>query len=104
MFEETLAFLLSRPSRLKAIGVFLSSTSATLIILGLLLRRGVIAVEAIQNMAKVATEKVTLSLLYQEFPTWFIPESALGYVFLMVIFAVGMCAQMVAKKIGKDYF
>lgn len=102
MFEETIAFLLNPPARLKALGAILSGGSVALIILGMYLRIGVIGVELIKGIAKVNVGDASLSSLYPGFPTWFIPESVPVFIFLIVIFCIGVYAQLIAKQFEQN--
>lgn len=103
MFEILFVFLINPPARLKALGAFLSGSSAGLIILGLYLHIGVIGAALIRGLAKVNVADSTLSALYPGIPTWFIPESAPWFILLLVFFGSGVYAQLVAKKFEKIY-
>ncbi len=104
MYEETIAFLLNPPSRLKAVGAFLMRGSVTLIILGMTLRINLIVADIIQGIAKVNVGDVTLTSLYPGFPTWFIPESTLGFIFCTTVFALGLYAQIWTKQFERIYW
>jgi hypothetical protein len=104
MLEILFVYLLNPPSRLKILGVFFSACSAGLIILGLYLHIGVVGIDLIRSMSKVDVGYSSPSALYPSIPTWFIPESAPGFIVLIVFFVSGAYAKMYAKEIGKIYF
>lgn len=94
-------FLLNPPSRLKAVGACLSAGSFTLIVIGLYLRIGQIAVEATQSLSGARASPTTLATLFPAVPTWFIPENLFSFVTLIFVALFGIYASIVAKKIER---
>ena len=93
--------LLTPPSRLKAVGELLSGGSFALIVVGLYLQIGQIAVEATQSLSGNRAASTTLATLFPEVPTWFIPENLFSFVTLIFVALFGIYALIVAKKIER---
>jgi uncharacterized membrane protein len=96
-------FLLNPPSRLKAAGEFLSAGSFALIVVGLYLRIGQIAVEATQSLSGTRAAPTTLATLLPAMPTWFIPENVFSFLTLIFVAVFGVYASLVAKKIDRIF-
>jgi hypothetical protein len=94
-------FLLNPPSRLAAVGKFLSGSSFALIVVGLYLRIGQIAVEATRNLSGNQAPPATLATLFPAVPTWFIPENLFSFLTLIFIAGFGVYTSLVAKKIER---
>jgi hypothetical protein len=103
MFEETIQFLLSPPARLKALGKILSGASALIIVAALYLRSGVMATGILQSMMKVKAPDSTLASLYPGLPTWFIPESLLGFAFWITAWTIGSYAMWFSRRFETVY-
>ena len=79
MYDFIPEFFLTKPRRIVSLARVGFSLAGFLIICGLIARVALVGVPAIRAMGSASAEPVTLELLYPTLPTWWIPESALGY-------------------------
>jgi hypothetical protein len=104
MFEHFVSFLVSPPSRLKAIGAVLSQLGFVLTITGLFLQIGLKAVEMIQQLSRISPATAGVESIFPGLPTWFIPESPVGFVLWVAVCVVGWYCQYSANEIERVYF
>lgn len=103
MFAFIPVFLLNPPARLKVLGQALAHCSFILVIVGLYLRMGPMVMNTLlmsQGLNRVPT---TLATMYPAFPTWFVPESTVGFAILIGTWALGVYISFLAKKIERIF-
>lgn len=96
-------FLLNPPARLKTVGEILSRCSFALIVAGLFLRIGPLAVDMMQSMSGIQPASATLATLYPSLPSWFIPEGPFGFAIFLGTGALGLYASVLARRIERIY-
>lgn len=94
-------FLLNPPSRLKALGQALTNVACLLGAVGVAANVATKAAQAVQSIAGVAPLQVSLAQLYPQLPTWWIPESPLGFAFVGVVLVGGLVIQSTAIKVQR---
>lgn len=103
MLERLFLSLLNPPSRLRDLGTTLFHIGLSLCAVGLVLQGVSSIVEVTQTMGKTAVPESAAAHLLPALPTWFIPESLLGFVFWVAIAAVGWLCQSYAKDFERAY-
>jgi hypothetical protein len=92
--------LLDPPSRLASLGRALVQLSATLLSLGLIAKAVLTAASVAMNFTRQPAP-TSLSALYPDLPTWWVPEGVLGFVMVGALFFVGYVAKDLAAEIKK---
>lgn len=103
MFTEFVLSLMLPPSRLKFIGLFLSKLGFAMTVLGLFLQVGMKALALLQSMSPLKPAYVTAQDILPGLPTWFIPETAEGFVFWVSVATVGLYFEYLAKVFKRSY-
>lgn len=104
MYESLLIFFLNPPGRLRGLGHFISRLGFALLIAGMYLRIASFTTDLVRGMSVIKTAPATLADVYPGIPTWFIPESFIGFSFVLVIVAAGLYAIWFANKIQRTYY
>lgn len=99
MYEWFINWLLSRPTRIVHVGSSLFRAGMFLIIAGLLGHVATIGVSAIKSMNKGKTSVLSLSDLYPAVPTWWIPESVVGYGMSIILVAMGLIVVQTGREL-----
>jgi hypothetical protein len=103
MYSFIPLFLLNPPARLKVLGQALAHFSLILLVLGLYLRIGAVAISALPVMKGVNRAPATLATMYPSVPTWFVPESTVVFAILFVTLALGIYLSFLAKKMERMF-
>lgn len=82
-------FFLLHPKRLVVVGEALYSIAATLAIFGACASVYTGAVAAIYRLGHQVRSQLTLADLLPGLPTWWVPETLLGFVFVIAVAIVG---------------
>jgi len=90
MYEWLMNWFLSQPIRIIHAGSSLFRAGMFLIVAGLLGRVATIGVSAIKSMNRSETSVLSLSDLYPAVPTWWIPESIVGYGLGIILVITGL--------------
>ncbi|MCD6734911.1 MAG: hypothetical protein LT103_15105 [Burkholderiaceae bacterium] len=99
MYEMLIAFFVARPGRLSALGRTLFQLSTMILLVGLCGRIATTGVSAIQGMAGVMPRHPSLAALYPSLPTWWVPESSLGFVACALTAVLGLTLVQMGKAI-----
>lgn len=92
--------LLNPPSRLASLGRALMKTSITLLSIGLIAKAALTAASVPMKFTQ-QPPPTSISALFPGLPTWWVPESVLGFVLVGTIFFVGYAAKELAIDIKK---
>lgn len=103
MLESVLNYLLNPPDRLINLGARLFHIFSALTIAGIIGRVVTTVGGVSAGMAGHKDAAVSLADIYPDFPTWWIPESALGFTFTVLFAAAGFFATRWAKKFKRIY-
>jgi hypothetical protein len=103
MYSFIPMFLLNPPARLKVLGQALAYSSLILLMLGLYLRIGAVAIGALPVMKGVNKAPATLATMYPSVLTWFVPEGTVVFAILFVILALGIYLSFLAKKMERIF-
>lgn len=103
MIKDLALSLMFPPSRLRFLGLMLSKLGGVMTILGLLLNAGMKATALLQRMGRVNPANSSIESMLPGLPTWFIPESAEGFVFWVMVAALGLYCMYLAKEIRRVY-
>ena len=103
MLERLFLFLLSPPTRLRAVGSILFHTGFSICFVGMVLQVSSRIVQVTQKMGNAAVPESTAAHLFPALPTWFIPESIPGFAFWITIVVAGWCCQSYAKDFERTY-
>lgn len=85
MLDQFAEFFLLHPKRLVAVGEALYSVASALVVLG-----ACATVAAINSLGRQVRSQSTLADLLPGLPTWWIPETLVGFVFVIVVAIVGV--------------
>ncbi len=101
MYEMLIEHLIARPGRLSALGRALFQLSAMILLGGLVGRIGTTGMSAIQKMAGAMSRDTSLAVLYPSLPTWWVPESFLGYATCVLTALLGLMLVQMGKDIDR---
>lgn len=90
MFEKILDVFLEKPKRLVTLGELLITLGYWLGIAGLVGKVATTAVGTLTGMVSRSANAGTLAEIYPSLPTAWVPESALGFAFAVLILLVGL--------------
>lgn len=90
MLERCVDFFLGEPRRLVQLGLALLRIGCVLIGVGLLGAAATTAVSVVKGLGGGVRPTVELAEVIPSLPTWWIPESALGYGFALCSVAAGI--------------
>lgn len=103
MFKEFVLYVMLPPSRLRLVGTLLSKLGFAMMILGFFLQAGLKAVVVLQSMSRVTPANTGVESILPGLPTWFIPETAEGFAFWMMVAALGLYCVYLAGEIKRVY-
>ncbi|MDY7508801.1 hypothetical protein [Ralstonia wenshanensis] len=92
MLERCVDFFLAEPRRLIQLGLSLLRVGGVLLVAGLLGTAATTAVSVVKGLAGGVRPTVELAEVMAGLPTWWIPESGLGYGFALCCVAAGVWA------------
>jgi hypothetical protein len=101
MYEMLIEFFVAHPGRLSALGRALFQLSAVILLVGLGGRIATNGISAIQRMAGAMPRDTSLAMLYPSLPTWWVPESFLGYFACVLTAALGLALVQMGKAIDR---
>lgn len=102
MYEALLNYFLNPPTRLINAGKGLFLTGSGLVLAGLIFRVGPIAINSVTRLTgRATTEPQMLADMYPTIPTWWVPETGLGYTFAAVLICVGLGVVFVGSKFDR---
>lgn len=101
MYEWLIEFFVARPGRLGALGRALFQVSTMILLVGVCGHVAVTATSAIRAMAVSVPPATSLAMLYPSLPTWWVPESFLGYFACMVTAVLGLALVQMGKAIAR---
>lgn len=101
MYETLIEFFIARPGRLSALGRALFQVSAMILLVGLCGRVAITATSAIRAMAVSVPPDISLAMLYPSLPTWWVPESFLGYLACVLTAVLGLTLVQIGKAIDR---
>lgn len=91
MYEALLDFFISKPARLSVLGSVLFRCGASLIFLGTIANLAMVAPRAVlASVGGMRHPEMTFSELFPGLWTWWVPETAFGYVLSAAIALVGL--------------
>ena len=97
MLEQLSDYFISKPTRLRLFGHLLFRISSAVLVVGLIGRVAVVGASALASFGGDPSGRVTLAALCPNLPTWWVPESALGFVAICAIGMVGLAVAHIAK-------
>jgi len=101
MYEMLIEFFIARPGRLSALGRTLFQASAMIVLVGVCGHVAITATSAIRAMAVSAPTDTSLAMLYPSLPTWWVPESFLGYFACVLTAVLGLTLVQMGKAIDR---
>lgn len=101
MYEMLIEFFVARPGRLSATGRAVVQLSGIILLVGFCGRIATVGVSAIQGMDGAKPSETSLALLYPSLPTWWVPESFLGYGSCVLVAALGLTLVQMGKAIDR---
>lgn len=101
MYELLIAFFIARPGRLSALGRALFQVSAMILLIGVCGHVAITATSAIRAMSVSVPTDTSLAMLYPSLPTWWVPESFLGYFACALTAVLGLTLVQMGKAIDR---
>ena len=101
MFDLIPEFVLTKPHRLVKFGRAGFTLTGFVITCGLIARVAIVGVPAIRSIGGGTAKPVTLESMYPTLPTWWIPESALGYAFYGVLAIVFIAIAVAGRRLER---
>lgn len=102
MYETLIEFFIARPGRLSALGRALFQVSAMTLLVGVCGHVAITATSAIRAMAVSVPPDTSLAMLYPSLPTWWVPESFLGYFACVLAAVLGLTLIRTGKSIDRE--
>jgi len=90
MLDRLAESFLLHPKRLVAAGEALCSVASALVMLGACANLYIGAVAAINSLGHQVRSRSTLADLLPGLPTWWVPETLVGFVFVIAVAIVGV--------------
>ena len=103
MFKEFTLHCMLPPDRLRFFGAFLGNFGFSMAIFGFLLQAGLKAMVVVQTMTKANPGNMGVENILPGLPTWFIPETAIGFTFWILVTALGFYCMHLAGEIKRIY-
>lgn len=101
MYEMLIEFFIVRPGRLSALGRALVQLSATILLIEIGGHVVTTATSAIYTMTVAVPPGTSLAMLYPSLPTWWMPESLLGYIACALTAILGLAMVQLGKAIDR---
>lgn len=92
MLEHLVDYFLTRPKRLVALGQVLTRFGGFLVVLGVIAHAATKSLSVVRGMAGVRQTDTTLADLLSAVPTWWVPESAVGFGLAALLLLAGLVA------------
>lgn len=99
MLEHLVDYFLTRPKRLVALGQMLARTGGFLAVLGVIAHAATKSLSVVRGMTGGDQTDPTLADLLPGLPTWWVPESAIGFGLAALLFLAGV----VELRTGRMY-
>jgi hypothetical protein len=96
-------FFYTRPSRIVSLGSGTFSLGSGLIIAGLIGAVGTTAINRLPTLAHSPVDTKTLAEIYPDLPTWWIPESSIGFFLSFVLAMIGVVVALHGKQVSKHF-
>lgn len=101
MFTKTAEFFMNNPKRLVALGRFLLDAGGFLVVAGLSGRAVTTGSTLVSGLSGVSSSPSTLAELLPGVPTWWIPETALGYFGALAVAGVGIYLVQTGRELER---
>lgn len=101
MYDTLIEFFLLQPTRLIATGRAVFHLGAMVLIAGLIGRIAIAGAAAIQGLSGRVAGNATLATLYPALPTWWVPESAFGYIVCAFAAAAGIAIAHFGRRLER---
>lgn len=100
LFENIWGWFVVRPDRITPAGAICSSAGLALLIAGCW---GAVASAALDALGRMRNKPFdgSLATLLGGFSTWWIPESALGFIFALILIVGGICFAALGANIKR---
>lgn len=99
MLEHLVDYLLTRPKLLMALGQMSIRSGAFLVLLGVIAPAATNSLSVVRGMAGAQQSAQTLANLLPAVPTWWVPESAVGFGLAALLLLAGV----VSLRTGRLY-
>jgi hypothetical protein len=99
MYEKLLDYFLTEPGRLVGAGRLAARSGLLLLFIGLCGRVATTGVAVLLSRVPGAMQATALADVYPALPTWWVPETAFGFVLCVVLIASGIAAAQTGKKL-----
>ena len=101
MYEKFLHYVLTVPGRLVGAGRLAARSGLLLLFIGLCGRVATTGVAVLSARVPGAARATALADVYPALPTWWVPETAFGFVLCAVLIACGIAAARTGKKLQR---
>ena len=101
MEDRILNYFMTEPRRLVVAGRFAARLGVLLLLIGLCGRVATTGVALLLPRASSTTQATTLADVYPALPTWWVPETALGFVLCLILTAGGIAAAQTGKRLER---
>jgi len=101
MFERVLDYFMTEPRRLMNLGSTLTSIGTITIVIGLIAHVATTATNVFGNLAGQATAVKSLADIYPSLPTWWIPESIVGGLPVVLLTTAGLVLNATGRQIRR---
>lgn len=98
-----LEFFYTKPARIVALGLGMFYVGSGLIIAGAIGNLGTTAINLLPTLDHAPANTKTLAAIYPALPTWWIPESFVGFVLSFVLALAGAIVALCGKQISKHF-
>lgn len=101
MYEKILDYFITEPKRLVGAGRFTARSGILLVVIGLCGRVATTGVALLPSRVSRTMQATTLADVYPALPTWWVPETAFGFVLCAILIACGIAAAQTGKRLQR---
>jgi hypothetical protein len=99
MLDRLYEYFLTKPVRIVEAGKALLWIGFMLLLFGFLGRIATVSADAVLRLARQPAEMKALRDIYPGLPTWWVPESFVGYFIAVVLIIAGIFVAMAGKRL-----
>ncbi|MDO9074122.1 MAG: hypothetical protein Q7U73_12745 [Rubrivivax sp.] len=103
MLDSLVDYFLSEPRRMSLVGAFLARFASFLVVAGLVGQLAVTATESIKRLVPQAQAAVRLADVLPSYPSWWIPESALGFGGALLLLVAGLALARTGRVYERQF-
>ena len=101
MYETIFDYFMTKPGRLVGSGRFAARSGMLLLFIGLCGRVATTGVAVLSSRASNTPQAMTLVDVYPALPTWWVPETAFGFLLCLGMIACGVAVAQTGRRLQR---